>query len=252
LAAHLVVVGHRGAAGYAPENTIPSFRKAIELGVDAVELDVHMSRDGRIVVIHDDTLDRTTDGTGSVHDRTLAELKKLDAGLKFGRRWRGTRIPTLEEVFDEVGVFEYRIEVKRGGKVYRGMERKLLECVREYGLLDRVVFTSFDYDALERMKRKERRAQTGIIMQGRVRWFIPMTKKLGCSWINARHELVTAEDVVAAHVGGLKLGVWTVDTRQAAERTARLGVDGVTTNYPDVVIDVVRRGGRKRGSASAY
>jgi glycerophosphoryl diester phosphodiesterase len=251
LAAHLVVVGHRGAAGYAPENTIPSFRKAIELGVDAVELDVHMSRDGRIVVIHDDTLDRTTDGTGSVHDRTLAELKRLDAGSKFGRRWRGTRIPTLEEVFEEVGNFDYRIEVKRGGKVYRGMEGKLLGCVKDYGLLDRVVFTSFDYDALERIRREERWAHTGIIMQGRVRWFIPMTRKLGCSWINAKHELVTAEDVVAAHLGGLKLGVWTVDTRQAAERTVRLGVDGVTTNYPDVVIDVVRRGGRKRGRASA-
>lgn len=123
--------------GYAPENTLPSFRMAIDMGVDGVELDVHMTRDGgEVVVIHDFTVDRTTNGRGGfIKDLTLAEIKKLDAGARFGGKWRGVAVPTLEEVFREFGRrIKYKVEIKRGGDYYPGIERRVVELIRRYGV----------------------------------------------------------------------------------------------------------------------
>ncbi|MDG6964607.1 MAG: glycerophosphodiester phosphodiesterase [Nitrososphaerota archaeon] len=240
----LLVFGHRGARGYAPENTNESFSVAVEMGVDGIELDVHLSKDGELVVMHDDTVDRTTDGHGAVRDLTVEQLKKLDAGVKFGRKWRGARIPTLGDVFDRLGRSDYRIELKHSGGAYPGVEERLVSCVRDFGLVHHVEVTSFDYDALESVRRLDGRFRTGIIMHGKARWFIPIAKKLGCTWMHSNSDLVGKDDVSAAHVKGFKLGMWTVNSTESAERAIRLGVDGVTSDFPDVVMRAARMSGR--------
>jgi len=141
----VLVIGHRGARCCAPENTIPSFRLALETGVDGVEMDVHMTRDGEVVVIHDDTLERTTTGSGYVKDHTLRELKGLDAGVKFGSQWRGVKIPTLEEVLRELGSrVSYVIELKHGSDLDPALKgeasgvgsryRRLRRCLGSLGV----------------------------------------------------------------------------------------------------------------------
>ncbi len=240
----LRVFGHRGARGYAPENTTESFSMAVEMGVDGVELDVHLSKDGELVVIHDDTVDRTTDGHGAVRDFTVEQLKKLDAGVKFGHKWKGARIPTLGEVFDELGRANYRIELKHSSKAYPGVEEKLVSCVRDLKLVRHVEITSFDYDALETVRRLDGSFRTGMIMHGKVRWFTPIAKKLGCAWMHASHDLIGEDDVSAAHAKGFKLGMWTVNDEESAERAIRLGVDGVTSDFPDVAMRAARLSGR--------
>ena len=240
----LLVFGHRGARGYAPENTMESFSMAVKMGADGVELDVHLSKDEELVVMHDDMVDRTTDGHGAVRDFTVEQLKKMDAGAKFGHRWKGARIPTLAEVFDGLGRAEYRIELKHSGKVYPRVEEKLVSFVRNSRLVRHVEITSFDYDALETIRRIDGSIRTGIIMHGKARWFAPIARKLGCAWMHMNSDLVAVDDVSAAHSKGFKLGMWTVNDKESAERAARLGIDGVTSDFPDVVVRTARLSGR--------
>jgi glycerophosphoryl diester phosphodiesterase len=146
---HVLVFGHRGVKGHAPENTLEGFRMAKDLGVDGIEFDVHMSRDGHLVVIHDDDVGRTTNGNGLVRDMTLSQLKMLDAGVKFGKEWRGAKIPTVEEVFSQIEGLKFKIEIKHGSSVYNGIEEKMvsatfLPCsVRMYFFLSTMARPSF-------------------------------------------------------------------------------------------------------------
>src|SRR5205814_5101727 len=144
-----LVIAHRGASGTHPENTLAAFRRAVELGADMIELDVQLTRDGEVVVFHDATLERTTDGAGAVSDRTLAEIRRLDAGAWFGPAFRGTRVPTLAEVLAAVGL-PVNVELKPVGD--DGLEARALAVVESAGALARVVFSSFDAGALERLR----------------------------------------------------------------------------------------------------
>ena len=227
----VAVIGHRGARCCAPENTIPSFKMAIEAGVDAIELDVHLSRDGEVVVIHDDTLDRTTTGSGYVHDYTLGELKRLDAGVKFGERWRGVKIPTLEEVFREFGNrVSYIVELKHGSDFYPGIEEKVVGLIREFKVKAKVV--SFDFDALERVRAIDKDIEVGLIFIGKPRWFIDAARRLNAQWLQAEYRLLTRSDIEIVHRAGLKIGVWTVNDVELARRLVEYGVDELTTDDP--------------------
>ena len=125
-------IAHRGASALAPENTIAAFERAVELGADVIELDLHMSQDGELVVIHDDTLDRTTDGSGPVHHRSLGELMRLDAGRWFGEGFAGQRIPRLDEVLDRfAGKVPLALEIKAGSTFFPGIEEKVVSALRE-------------------------------------------------------------------------------------------------------------------------
>lgn len=235
----VLIIGHRGARCCAPENTIPSFRLAIEAGVDGVEMDVHMSRDGEVVVIHDDTLDRTTTGSGYVKDYALAQLKALDAGIKFGGEWRGVRIPTLSEVLNEFGNrTSYIIELKHGSDVYPGIEERVISIVRRYGVKAKIV--SFDFDALERVRQLDSSIELGLIFIGKPRWFIEAARRLEAQWLQAEYRLINEVDVKVAHDAGLRLGVWTVNDVDTALRMVKMGVDEVTTDNPGLIIRALR------------
>ncbi len=237
----VLVFGHRGAMGYAPENTLPSFRMAVDMGVDGIELDVHMTKDGEVVVIHDFTVDRTTNGRGFVKDLSLAEIKRLDASAKFGGKWRGVAIPTLEEVFREFGRrIRYKVEIKRGSDYYPGIEGRVVELIRRYNVDAQVI--SFDFDALSNVRAIDKDVEIGIIFVGRIAWFIDIAKKLDAQWLHASHELIDERGIEMAHRLGLRVGSWTVNSEDEARYLMDVGVDDVTGNYPDRILRAVKAG----------
>src|SRR5574337_1574840 len=161
-------IAHRGAAALAPENTMAAFEKAVELGADAIELDLHVSRDGELVVIHDQTLDRTTNGHGPVHACNLQELRQLDAGRWFGESFAGQRIPTLAEVLDRfAGKVLLALEVKAGSAFFLDIEEKAIAVLRKYQAISQVAVASFDHYALLKLKELEPSLRTAALLVGR-------------------------------------------------------------------------------------
>src|ERR1700680_1196286 len=163
------VVGHRGAMGHRPENTFASFEHALELGADWIELDVHLTRDGALAVIHDESVDRTTDGHGLVKDHTLAELKRLDAGAWFGPEFAGQRIPALDEVliWAREGNTVVDIEIKNAPIYYAGIEEAVVESLDRAGMAEQVIVISFDHRSVQRTKALETRIVTGVLYSAR-------------------------------------------------------------------------------------
>ncbi|MDG7038826.1 MAG: glycerophosphodiester phosphodiesterase [Nitrososphaerota archaeon] len=235
-----LLYGHRGARGHAPENTIPSFDIATKMGVDGFELDVHESRDGKLVVMHDDTVNRTTDGEGAIISMNSDKIKRLDAGIKFGDKWKGTNVPFLEEVLDAFSEFKIKIELKHSSKVYPHIEEKLLEAVKSRKMLDNIQFISFDFDAIKNISELDRRATTGILIFGKPLWFIDKARKLGSEWIQAFYGLIDGDDVELLHKGGLKIGVWTINDAADVRNMLSIGADDLTSDYPDVLVKMLK------------
>ena len=242
----LLVVGHRGSSGTAPENTIASFRQAIDAGVDMIELDVRMSRDYHLIVIHDKTVDRTTNGKGSVWSKTLQELKILDAGSWFSARFGGEQIPTLREVMDllppKVGL---NIEVKTDGdpRRERALEESLVLTLREQRMEGTLMVSSFDHRHLRRLHRLDpglvlgalyhpvrdiAKKPSGIARQTGASAFI-------CSRTQLRRNFV---DDVRSHK--MFLGVYGVNTPDELAKVQRYGVDAVVSDYPQRILQALR------------
>ncbi len=240
----ITVTAHRGFSGENPENTLASFRAAIAAGADMVELDVHLTRDNELVVIHDDTLERTTDGKGNVADKTLAELKRLDAGARFNPRFAGERIPTLTEVLDVArGRIRVNIELKKGKNFPYTMEEladRTLAAVEKAGMLDQVLFSSFDPAAVDRIRVRNPRLPIAVITQKP--WATPEEAGGGKLYpaINSSFKNLNEKNVRLAHAAGLQVHAWTVNTREDMEKVISLGVDGIITNHPDHLIDLLR------------
>lgn len=240
----IVVTAHRGFSGEYPENTLAAFRAAIATGADMVELDVHLTRDNELVVIHDDTLERTTDGKGNVADKTLAELKRLDAGFKFNPRFAGERIPTLAEVLDVTrGRILVNIELKKGKNFPYTMEEladRTLVVVEKAGMLDQVLFSSFDPAAVDRIRVQNPRLPIAVITQKP--WATPEEAGGGKRYpaINSSFKNLNEKNIRLAHAAGLQVHAWTVNTPADMEKLIALGVDGIITNYPDRLIDLLR------------
>jgi len=161
------VLGHRGAAAHAPENTLAAFRLALEQGADGIELDVRLSRDGEVMVLHDGRVERVTDGQGALADLTRAEIQRLDAGSRFSTAFAGERIPSLAEVFESLGDRPlYDLEIKNFSAPHNGLEAKVLDLVRRYGLEERVLFSSFNPLALRFLQRALPAAPAGLLLLG--------------------------------------------------------------------------------------
>jgi glycerophosphoryl diester phosphodiesterase len=250
----LDVHGHRGAAGLAPENTLAAFRKAIELGADGMEMDLQMTRDGAVIVIHDDTLDRTTDGHGRVADLTLGEVKQADAGAKFGSAFRGQRVPTLLEVIDLVKASgNDRLRLNLEIKFARGLEGKpedieerVITILQETGFVGRVTVQSFHHPSPAKMKRLDPRIVTGLLVGGRQ---VPSdsvgrVRQYGADYYAPEYRLVTAALVRTLHQAGIPIVTWTVNEPEEVRRLLDLGVgslsgDGIISDYPDRVLAVL-------------
>jgi glycerophosphoryl diester phosphodiesterase len=240
----VMVVAHRGFSGAAPENTLAAFRKAIEIGSDMIELDIHLSKDGRIVVIHDETLERTTNGRGKVVDHTLTDLKKLDAGSSFGGQFAGERIPTLEEVLDLAkGRVLVNIEIKNpthGRYPITELADKSLQAVKKAKMLDRVIFSSFNPVSLEHIQKKEPRAWVALLFHRPWNSFLEMASGKEYEVLNLRNIHLNKEKISQVHKEGMKVNVYTVNTEEELEQFVRWGADGIITNYPDRLIKILK------------
>jgi glycerophosphoryl diester phosphodiesterase len=218
----LIKIAHRGASAYEPENTLRSFERAIELKADMIELDVRQTIDGHLVVIHDRTVDRTTDSTGLVAHKTLAELKELNAG-------KGERIPTLGEVLELAkDRAKFVVELKENA-----IEDKVVEMLRSNYLLDEAYIVSFKSNRLKMIKELEPKLKTGLILFASLDP-IRQAKNCGADVVAPFRWFITSGLVRRARENGLHIFTWTVDETLAARGLKQKGVSGIVTNRPDI------------------
>lgn len=228
---------HRGFSNRYPENTLLAFRKALEEGVDGIENDVQLTKDGEVIILHDERLDRTTSGNGWVRDYTLAELRELTANGSFGDRFPAQRIPTLREylelVKDEPVISN--IELKTGIFEYRPMERKVAELVREYGLEDRVILSSFNHFTILRMQQLAPELKLGFLSGD---WRIgagEYTRRYGVQCYHPDYHSLTAPAVAELKAHGIEINPYTIDDPADIRDMMQKGVDSVISNCPDLV-----------------
>jgi glycerophosphoryl diester phosphodiesterase len=218
-----LLIAHRGASFYEPENTLRAVKRALEFGVDGIEIDVRSSMEGSLIVIHDETVDRTTNGTGKVRDMSLLELRSLDAG-------KGERIPLLEEVLELVkGKALLVIELK-----IAGMEERVLKILEEHDAFDNVLVNSFIHKSVKKVKELNPRVKTGVIFREAPIKPSRLAMDAEAENLFAFHKYITWEMVQDAHDHGLNIYAWTVDEPSTIESLIMLGVDGIVTNKPDI------------------
>ena len=235
------IQGHRGASAYYPENTLESFSAAIKMGADFIELDVHLSKDGQIVVAHDARLERVSNGTGYINDYTLEELKSLD----FGKLFPGSpvcRIPTMAEVFSLIkpSALGINIELKTTERLYPELPEKLAALAREYAMEERVIYSSFNHYSLQQIKKIEPGARIGLLYElGMVDPWV-YANYLGAYAIHPHYYVIAAlpETVARCHENGVKVNVWTVDDSDAVKMMLKCGVDSIISNKPDIACAV--------------
>ncbi len=227
-------LAHRGASGHAPENTMAAFRLAEQLGADGFELDVLLTRDGVPVVIHDETLDRTTDGKGFVHEHTYEEIRGLSAGAWYGTSFAGERIPTLEEVIREFGSRLYlNIELKNSVIPMPMLEEKVIAIIRRYGVEKNCLVSSFDHGSVVKFHVLAPDIQTGLLYDCILFDSPGYALRAGASALHPDFRCVRPEMVRAAHRNGLQVNVWTVNEPEDLRQMLDAGVDAIITNYPD-------------------
>lgn len=226
------LMAHRGNSGLAPENTLAAFTKAVESGAEWTELDVHLSADGQIVVIHDATVDRTTDGTGAVAQMTLAQLKSLDAGSWFGLEFAGERIPTLREVIDLVGN-RIRLNVEIKSTDNPQTVPKVIEELADAGVLAESMVCSFGLEAVLEARRLWPQGRIALISGGGRD--LDVAIRHGLPWFNVEYHAVDEALVRRAHESGLGVAIWTMDEPELWDYYASIGVDIICTNVPHLM-----------------
>ncbi len=234
-----MAIAHRGASSYAPENTFAAFDLAVRMGARHIELDVEATRDGHIVVIHDDTVDRTTDGSGPVTAHTLQALQALDAGSWFGGEFAGERIPLFADVLGRYkGRVHLHTEIK-GRSAH--LSQRTADLVRQHGLVDQVTITSFQKARLEEI--------LGYVPELPAGWLLPevsdaaiaQAHDLGLRQICPRAVTVTAALVDRLHAEGFVVRAWGVDTEALMRQVVEAGADGMTVNFPDKLLAFLRQ-----------
>ena len=232
---------HRGYSGKYPENTMLAFRKAAEAGADGIELDVQLTRDGEPVIIHDELVDRTTDGTGRVKDFTLAELQALDASYIYTGQYGRNPIPTLREYCEFVKDLPIvtNIEMKTGVYEYLGMEEKVWAMIQEYHLEEKVIISSFNHFTILRMREIAPKLKYGFLSET---WIIDAGKychEHGVACYHPMFRSLTQEAVAELKQYGLEINTYTVNTEEDVRDLAAKGIDAVIGNFPEMTRDVL-------------
>jgi len=226
-----MVIAHRGASSYAPENTLAAFDLALAMGVRHIELDVDVTCDGHIVVIHDDTVDRTTNGSGPVTSHTLAALRALDAGSWFGDTFTDERIPTFHEVLERYqGRAHLHTEIKGHSP---SLSQRTADVIRTHGMEEQVTITSFQHLRLEEMRAYAPELPTGWLVVEVSEAIIAQARAMGVTQLCPRANTVTPELVRRLHAEGFVARAWGVTTEDLMQQVIRAGADGMTINFPD-------------------
>ena len=250
---YVEVIAHKGASALAPENTLASFEKAINMGVDMIELDVRHTKDEEVVVIHDETLNRTTNGTGQVYDYTLQEIRKLDAGSWFDPMYNDQKVPTLKEVLDLVaGRCKVLIEIKHMDHPhYDDFAEKLVEVVRsEKNGYDWVILQSYENEYLEAIHNLDEKVQTKKLLIGEdstplIAFYIETRVHLGraklegdLSSLNPEYTTLSTRRIFRMHAHGFKVYTYPVNTREDMVKMMHMGVDGIITDHPEIMLQI--------------
>ncbi len=230
---HPIIVGHRGARGLAPENTLSAFQVAANLAIDGVEFDVQRAADGHLIVFHDETVERCTDGQGAVESLTLDEIKQLDAGSIYAEAFHGERIPTLCEVFDFLRPTNLLVflEIKNPWR-YPGIEEQIIQLIRKYDLVSRTQIRSFYHPSLHTCYQIAPEIAISEL------WFHQIPTEYNFKTINVLYSLYTPETLKRLHEDGLQATAWTVNEVDIARQLIHDGIDGLTTDFPDRMLQL--------------
>lgn len=236
------IFAHRGFSGKYPENTMLAFEKAVEIGVDGIELDVHLTKDGEIVIIHDEDIRRTCDGEGLVKDMTAEELRKFDASATFRGVYGFCGIPTLREYFELVKDTDIvtNIELKTGVYEYEGIEQKVTDLVREFGLEEKIIYSSFNHFTVKRCEKIAPEIKRGFLSGDWLVDFGKYTKERNVQCCHPWHITLSKEVIEEMHSAGCEINTWTVNEYDDICRLAEWGVDSLIGNFPDRMIEKLR------------
>lgn len=228
------IIAHRGASAYAPENTLAAFQLAVEHGVESIELDVRLTKDGIPVICHDARINRTSNGKGFIHKMTLEELKTYDFGSWFSPTFQGERIPTLEEVFTLLKgeQIDINIEIKQGPMIQAGVEQAVIDTTKKFGFTDRILVSSFDHVAVKRTKELCSDIKVGFLLYAQLINPFDYLEQSGVSLfsIHINYYYVTADLLEQAHARGMKVYAYTLDNTKTGKKLENMGLDGVITN----------------------
>ncbi|MGN1418464.1 MAG: glycerophosphodiester phosphodiesterase [Acutalibacteraceae bacterium] len=236
------IFAHRGFSGKYPENTMLAFQKAVEIGVDGIELDVHLTKDNELVIIHDENIKRTCNGEGLVRDFTFEQLRKFDASAGFAGVYGFNAIPTLREYFELVKDTPVitNIELKTGIFEYPTIEKRVIDMIAEYGLEDRIILSSFNHYTVLRCKEINPAIKCGFLSES---WLINYGKYTAENGVQCCHPIfcfLSEETVEEMHNAGCEINTWTVNEYEDIKRLSEMGVDALIGNYPDRMIEVLR------------
>lgn len=236
-----LIWAHRGASGYAPENTLVAFEKAIELGADGIELDVQMTKDGQLVIIHDETVNRVSNAKGKVKDYTYDEIKELNVNKKFPE-YGSVRVPRLEEVYELMKNtnLTINVELKNGIVFYENLEERVLDLTKKMGLSERTIYSSFNHYSVMKLKKIEPSVNTGFLYED---GYMDMPEYAQKHGVNALHpafyNLQYPNFIKKCMEKGIKIRPWTVNTMEDMRMLCDQGIDAIITNYPDIARRVV-------------
>jgi glycerophosphoryl diester phosphodiesterase len=239
------VIAHRGASGHAPENTMASFRRAVEMGARFIETDLQLARDARVIAIHDLTYDRTTTGKGEIHQLPMKQIRTLDAGSWFGERdgksYAGEKVPVLEEILDfaEKNDVIFYLEIKSGQAW--GIEHVVVATLRDRNAGARVVIISFDPGTLDTVQRLDSTMMTGLLCEIPSSDLVERTVRAGARQLVVRGDLITSTITEKAHRAGLQVVAWTINEVEQMRQMIDAGVDGIITDYPERLIELLRK-----------
>lgn len=238
------VWAHRGASGYVPENTLEAFLKAADMGADGIELDVQLTKDDEMVVIHDETIDRVSGESGFVKDFTLKELKALDVSKHMKEYDQKTTIPTLEEVFEclKDTNMMINIELKNGVIFYKNLEEKVINLIDKHKMMDRIWCSSFNHESIVRVKKLCPDMKCGLLFSDIVVNPAEYAYNLHVEALHpAVYHMQDENYIEKAHGRGLETHIWTVNDKKYMKKLVKAGADAIITNYPDIAIGVVKK-----------
>lgn len=234
-------IAHRGATGYAPENTIAAFDKAIEMKADYIEMDIQRTKDGELVIIHDTSVDRTTDGTGYIKDLTSTQLRDLDAGSWKGEEFAGEKIPTFDEILDKYhGKIGILLELK-APELYPGIEESIAQELKDRNLdkpqNEKMIIQSFNFESMKKMNTLLPNVPIGVLTGSKAHTTPQALEEFStyADYFNPSYGLITEDLVNQVHSLGMKISSWTVRSQESADFLLEMKVDGIITDYPDYV-----------------
>lgn len=236
------IFAHRGFSGKYPENTMLAFEKAVEIGADGIELDVHLTKDNELVIIHDEDIKRTCDGEGLVRDMSLAELRKFDASATFRGVYGFCGIPTLREYFDlvkDTGIIT-NIELKTGVFEYPTIEKRTIDMIKEFGLQEKIILSSFNHFTIKRCEEIAPEIKRGFLSGDWLVDFGKYTAERNVQCCHPWHITLNEASVKEMHEAGREINTWTVNEYEDIERLAAMGVDSLIGNFPDRMIERLR------------